>query len=327
MILWVLCPPVKDSLIFWLWSTGQLAGRRWLRWLPSQQNPVSKSFSLPGLVVQCSSHLHLWQGSSVNLLRLDQSLLFSRDHCLDHDCFSSSKQRHHRVVSLFPQVSSTFMLSWFRLVSPPAPGSLGFEDDSQGWYWPLYLQGCLWISSHCSWRVPQEPGVASVVFSKQDWEHCCWVRHFTASTCPSLSTSLASTCSAEFVFVRKDASVPSLAPLYRGPYLVLEQRDKFFRLQLGSRMDVVSLDQLKPGFSKDPISVALPPVCGQPALRPALWAPDPPKKSVWFQLPPPVPVWRNPRQMVCYRRLCSAVSLLLLLEGLLWPTDVFPSVP
>jgi len=35
---------------------------------------------------------------------------------------------------------------------------------------------------------------------------------------------------ADFVFIREDASVPSLSPLYRGPYKVLERRDKFFRL-------------------------------------------------------------------------------------------------
>ena len=35
----------------------------------------------------------------------------------------------------------------------------------------------------------------------------------------------------EYVFVSKDASVPSLAPLHHGPYRVLEQRDKkYFHL-------------------------------------------------------------------------------------------------
>ena len=40
--------------------------------------------------------------------------------------------------------------------------------------------------------------------------------------------------STKYVFVHEDASVPSLAPLYQGPYLVLQRRAKFFRLQLGS---------------------------------------------------------------------------------------------
>ena len=65
---------------------------------------------------------------------------------------------------------------------------------------------------------------------------------------------------AKFVFVREDASVPPLAPLNHSPYLVLERCTKFFRLQLDDRMDVVSVDRLKPAFSVEPISPALPPL-------------------------------------------------------------------
>ena len=38
---------------------------------------------------------------------------------------------------------------------------------------------------------------------------------------------------AEFEFVHEASSIPYLAPLYWGPYLVLERKDKDFRLQLG----------------------------------------------------------------------------------------------
>ena len=38
---------------------------------------------------------------------------------------------------------------------------------------------------------------------------------------------------ARFVFVREDASIPPLSPLYHGPYLVLERRTTFFRLPIG----------------------------------------------------------------------------------------------
>ena len=79
----------------------------------------------------------------------------------------------------------------------------------------------------------------------------------------------------KFVFVHEEASESSLAPLYCGPYLGLQLRSKFFCLQLGSRTDVVSVDCLKPAFSEDPISTALPPACRHPALRPALHIPDP----------------------------------------------------
>ena len=53
----------------------------------------------------------------------------------------------------------------------------------------------------------------------------------------------------KFVFVREDASKPSLAPLYRGTYLVVERRSKFFRLQVGDKVDAVSVDRLKPVLS------------------------------------------------------------------------------
>ena len=54
----------------------------------------------------------------------------------------------------------------------------------------------------------------------------------------------------KFVFVREHASVPFWALLYQGPYLVLEKWSKFFRLQLGSRADVISVDRLRIQFLK-----------------------------------------------------------------------------
>jgi len=126
--------------------------------------------------------------------------------------------------------------------------------------------------------------------------------------------------SSKFVFVHEDASSPSLSPLYRGPYWVLEHRDKYFRLQIGSKTDSVSIDRLKPVFSDEPIEPALPPVRGGgpepvpplpsvPPLLPDIWPPPAPPaekkkkmKRVRFNLsvskPPPVPVRCNPPRQV-----------------------------
>jgi len=60
--------------------------------------------------------------------------------------------------------------------------------------------------------------------------------------------------SAKYVFVHEDSVISSLAPRYRGPYLVIDRRDKFFRLQVGSKQDVVSVDRLKPVFSDVPVT-------------------------------------------------------------------------
>ena len=67
--------------------------------------------------------------------------------------------------------------------------------------------------------------------------------------------------------MREDDSVPPLAPLYHGPYLVLEWQTKLFCLLQGDGMDVVSVNGLKPAFLDEPISLALPPIRGCPALN------------------------------------------------------------
>ena len=112
---------------------------------------------------------------------------------------------------------------------------------------------------------------------------------------------------AKFVLVREDASKPSLSPLYRGPYLVIERRSKFFRLQIGAKIDSVSLDRLKPVFSDSPVIPAAPPARGRPPLRQPKDPPDQSsaakssaskKKSVVFLTQPIIIPRRNPHRQV-----------------------------
>ena len=79
---------------------------------------------------------------------------------------------------------------------------------------------------------------------------------------------------AKYVFIREDATTPPLTPLYRGPYLVIEPGDKFFKLQIGAKIDTVSIDRLKPLFYTDPVSVAQPPTRGRPRLQGKPLQPD-----------------------------------------------------
>ena len=82
--------------------------------------------------------------------------------------------------------------------------------------------------------------------------------------------------SSKFVFVRQDAVTRPLSPLYHGPYLVLKHGPKFFRLQVGTREETVSVDRLKPCFSSDPDLIpALPPRRGRPS-RPGPAVPQQP---------------------------------------------------
>jgi hypothetical protein len=69
--------------------------------------------------------------------------------------------------------------------------------------------------------------------------------------------------SARYVFVRAPAAAPGLTPAYRGPFRVVESGEKVFKVQLGTRVEVVSVDRLKPYLSSEPVA-AEPPRRGWP---------------------------------------------------------------
>ena len=87
---------------------------------------------------------------------------------------------------------------------------------------------------------------------------------------------------------------------------------RYFCLQIGSRTDVVSVDCLKPVFSDKPVSSALPPAQGHPALQEPVPIFRPP---VVLDPPPAVhpvrPGWK----------LCSSYHPLFLLAGI--QTELF----
>ncbi len=58
---------------------------------------------------------------------------------------------------------------------------------------------------------------------------------------------------ASHVYVRRGGALPPLAPLYVGPYEVLERADKYFRLAVGGREETVSIDRLKPHLGVGPV--------------------------------------------------------------------------
>ena len=50
------------------------------------------------------------------------------------------------------------------------------------------------------------------------------------------------------MFVRVGPLKTPLQSPYQGPFKVLERREKYFKLDLGNRHDMVSLDRIKPAF-------------------------------------------------------------------------------
>ena len=71
--------------------------------------------------------------------------------------------------------------------------------------------------------------------------------------------------SCKFVLVRVDGSGrPPLAPLYSGLFLVLERYRSSFKLQVGTRQELVNISRLKPAFTPEDAEPAQPPKRGRP---------------------------------------------------------------
>jgi hypothetical protein len=47
-----------------------------------------------------------------------------------------------------------------------------------------------------------------------------------------------------------------LTPAYRGPYWVLERGARFFKVQLGTSADSISVNRLKPYLGSEPVMAA-----------------------------------------------------------------------
>ncbi len=89
---------------------------------------------------------------------------------------------------------------------------------------------------------------------------------------------------AKFIFVRHDAVKTSLQPPYDGPYEVLEAGEKNFKIQVGNREEIISIDRLKAAHLDidQPIVLAQPPKLGRPTKKSNFANPKPlpPKKEV-----------------------------------------------
>jgi hypothetical protein len=69
---------------------------------------------------------------------------------------------------------------------------------------------------------------------------------------------------ASHVYIRRGGAITPLAPLYTGPYKVVATQAKLFKLEIGGRLETVSVDRLKPYLGLAPVVSAAPPVRGLP---------------------------------------------------------------
>jgi hypothetical protein len=73
---------------------------------------------------------------------------------------------------------------------------------------------------------------------------------------------------ASHVYVRRGGALPPLSPPYAGPYVVTGCSDKYFHVQVGDRVETISVDRLKPHLGQE--AVAPPPAAkrGRPPRMP-----------------------------------------------------------
>jgi transposase InsO family protein len=71
---------------------------------------------------------------------------------------------------------------------------------------------------------------------------------------------------AAYVYIRRGGVQPALADKYEGPYAVVERGPKYFRVAIGSTVDTVSVDRLKPHTGSGAVQAAPPPKRGWPPL-------------------------------------------------------------
>jgi transposase InsO family protein len=70
---------------------------------------------------------------------------------------------------------------------------------------------------------------------------------------------------AAYVYVRRGYCGKPLAPVYSGPYEVVERSPKYFTLRVGGAVQSLSVERLKPHTGRLPVTPAPPPRRGRPA--------------------------------------------------------------
>jgi hypothetical protein len=70
--------------------------------------------------------------------------------------------------------------------------------------------------------------------------------------------------SADYVYVRRGPLGGPFSTPYTGPFKVIDKREKVFDIQMGPRVESVSIDRLKPHRGDGHVEQATPPVRGRP---------------------------------------------------------------
>ena len=113
-------------------------------------------------------------------------------------------------------------------------------------------------------QLQQGPEPPPAAFAVTDSGLPRWIPTRPPSASPGLSSLPDSLATADFVYIRYSGVSKPLTPAYSGPYAVLEQSSKSFKVDLGGRTDIISVDRLKPHLGTAPLLPASAPRRGRP---------------------------------------------------------------
>ena len=113
-------------------------------------------------------------------------------------------------------------------------------------------------------QLQQGPEPPPAAFAATDSGPPRWIPTRPLSVSPGPSSLPDNLAAADFVYIRQSGVSKPLTPAYSGPYAVLERSSKSFKVDLGSRTDVVSVDRIKPHLGTAPLLPASAPRRGRP---------------------------------------------------------------
>ena len=113
-------------------------------------------------------------------------------------------------------------------------------------------------------QLQQGPEPPPVAFAATDSGLPRWIPTRPPSASPGLSSLPDSLATADFVYIQQSGDTKPLTPAYSGSYAVLERSSKSFKVDLGGRTDIISVDRLKPHLGTAPLLPASAPRRGRP---------------------------------------------------------------
>jgi hypothetical protein len=161
----------------------------------------------------------------------------------------------------------------FQLGRPPALGFARPKGRSQGGFSGVFRRDALRLSPQPPWAVSRLCGATTGAVPHPVAGDGGGLRAATDQAASPWASNLSCTSRHQVRVYSPRCGSFVIGPPLRGAFAVVESSEKVFRVRVGPRVEVVSVDRLKPHLGADTPRPASPPTRARPPLLPA-WFPD-----------------------------------------------------